>query len=98
VPPDVYAPTYGVANFDGTMINYGSVTNNGVIGTNGWAMLTYGTLDNRGVLYQSGGVLVNYGTVRNWGAILTNGWPDYPHNEGICVNMPNEDETWGSGC
>lgn len=98
VPPVYEAPTYGVANFDGTMINYGSVTNEAVIGTNGWAMLTYGTLDNRGVLFQSDGVLVNYGTVHNWGAILTDGSPDYPHNEGVCENLPNEDGSTGTGC
>jgi hypothetical protein len=98
VPPVNEAPTYGVANFDGTMINYGSVTNRGVIGTNGWAMLTYGTLDNYGVLFQSDGVLVNYGTVHNWGGILTDGSPDYPHNQGVCENLLNDDGTMGSGC
>lgn len=98
LPPTMNAPTYGVVNFDGTMLNYGSVTNKGVIGTDGWAMLTFGTLDNYGVLYQSGGVLVNYGTVHNWGQILTDGSPDYPHNEGICENLPSEDGTAGSGC
>jgi hypothetical protein len=99
VPPTVSAPTYGVGNFGGAMINHGNVTNEGVIGTDGFAMLTYGTLDNYGVLFQSDGVLVNYGTVRNWGQILADGLPDYPHNRGICVDMPNADETaWGSGC
>lgn len=98
VPPTIQAPTYGVANFDGTMINHGSVVNEGVIGTNGWAMLTFGTLDNHGVLFQSGGVLVNYGTVHNWGAILSEAYPDYPHNEGICENLANDDGTAGTGC
>jgi hypothetical protein len=90
--------TYGIYNSDGTMINYGHVTNEAVIFTHGWAMLTYGTLDNYGVLYQSGGVLVNYGTVQNWGLIGTDGWPDYPHNQGVCTDMENGDGTFGSGC
>jgi len=92
-------PTFGVANFYGTMINYGTVINEAVIGTSGWAMLTFGTLNNHGVLFQSDGVLVNYGTVNNWGAIRSDGTPDYPHNQGVCIDLPNEDQTtWGEGC
>lgn len=96
--PLTQVPTYGVANFNGTMINYGTVINEAVIGTNGWAMLTFGTLNNHGVLFQSGGVLVNYGTVNNWGDILSDGDPDYPHNQGVCIDLPNEDGTSGWGC
>lgn len=91
--------TYGFGNFDGTMINHGTVTNEGAIGTNGWAMLTYGTLNNHGILLQTGGVLVNYGTVHNWGLIDRRGGPDYPHNRGICIDEADEDgNIVGSGC
>lgn len=98
-PEDPYdIPTYGLANFDGTMINYGTVTNEGAIATNGWAMLTYGVLHNYGILLQTDGVLVNYGTVHNWGLIDSDGDPDYPHNRGICINEDDGYGNVGSGC
>lgn len=90
---------YGIDNDDGTMINYGTVINEGDIWTEGWAMLTDGTLHNYGLAYQAGGVLVNYVTVHNGESIDSDGYPDYPHNRGICIDEVDADgEPRGSGC